>query len=647
MAYTITKSDGTTLATIADGTVNTTATNLNLPGPLYVGYGQALNENLVYLLENFASDLQPIGTNLQGQLWFDKAHQTLNVFTNNGYTPVSGITTGSSFPVTQKDGDIFFNTNTNQLYISAAGVFDLVGPLYTKVQGISGAVPVVLNDGSITGITHNIIQLQFGNTVIATFSTDNPFLPSPPINGFTYINPGITLNSSFAGTTFNSNVVGALTGSVTGNLTGNVTGNLTGNVTGNVTGNLTGNVTATTLIGSLNGDVTSTNGKITNLTSSNATVTGGTVTGLTNLSAANATLTNVTAGTLYSANLSVANLVVSGGSISGLASLGVTNLTSTNFVSGNAQLTNGSHIGATALSATSGTFANFSAGNVLILGGSLNNIGGFTAYATQTTNFATGNALITGGSATGLTNLTATTGQVTYFTSPSVTVTGGNVSNTVGLNNTLTNANLINATATTKSFNDNSTAVATTAFVQSVLPRGTIVMWGGSVASIPQGWALCDGSVVNGYQTPNLQGQFIVGASATTGIWNTAGNTGGTSSVTLTTGNLPSHTHLATLSGATDQGGAHNHTVIDPGHAHAMSPGYQTGTNSGQTGRNDGNQSTLITTTQGAITNISLAQAATHNHTLTVTGNVGATGSGQSFSTLPPYYALCYIQKMY
>ena len=108
MAYTITKSDGTTLATIAHGTINTIATNLNLAGPNYVGYGQALNENLVYLLENFASNSAPIGTNLEGQLWFDKTHQTLNVFTTAGYSPVSGITVGSSFPVAQKNGDIFF-----------------------------------------------------------------------------------------------------------------------------------------------------------------------------------------------------------------------------------------------------------------------------------------------------------------------------------------------------------------------------------------------------------------------------------------------------------------------------------------------------------------------------------------------------------
>ena len=56
MAYTILKTDGTTLTTIADGTRDTT-TSLSLAGPNFVGYGQYLNENLVYLLENFAAIL--------------------------------------------------------------------------------------------------------------------------------------------------------------------------------------------------------------------------------------------------------------------------------------------------------------------------------------------------------------------------------------------------------------------------------------------------------------------------------------------------------------------------------------------------------------------------------------------------------------
>ena len=92
MPFTITKSDGSTLATIADGFVDASATGLSLPGPNYVGYGRLLNQNLVYLLENFASNSTPQGTNVQGQLWFNKSNQTLNVFTNQGYLPVAGIT---------------------------------------------------------------------------------------------------------------------------------------------------------------------------------------------------------------------------------------------------------------------------------------------------------------------------------------------------------------------------------------------------------------------------------------------------------------------------------------------------------------------------------------------------------------------------
>ena len=85
MSYTILNSDGTTvLTTIADGTADTSATGLTLPGPNYVGYGLALNENLVKLLENFASNVAPQTTNVQGQLWFDKFNQTLNIFTNQG-----------------------------------------------------------------------------------------------------------------------------------------------------------------------------------------------------------------------------------------------------------------------------------------------------------------------------------------------------------------------------------------------------------------------------------------------------------------------------------------------------------------------------------------------------------------------------------
>ena len=79
MAYTITTTAGTTLASIADGTVNSTATSLTLIGKNYAGYGIFLNENYVKLLENFNSSTEPSAP-LKGQLWFDSTNQLLKVY---------------------------------------------------------------------------------------------------------------------------------------------------------------------------------------------------------------------------------------------------------------------------------------------------------------------------------------------------------------------------------------------------------------------------------------------------------------------------------------------------------------------------------------------------------------------------------------
>ena len=58
-------------------------------------------------------------------------------------------------------------------------------------------------------------------------------------------------------------------------------------------------------------------------------------------------------------------------------------------------------------------------------------------------------------------------------------------------------------TSTTPSTSSNNTTIATTAFVQSILPTGGIILWHGSDTAIPYGWRLCDGT----NNTPNLNTQ--------------------------------------------------------------------------------------------------------------------------------------------
>jgi microcystin-dependent protein len=222
-------------------------------------------------------------------------------------------------------------------------------------------------------------------------------------------------------------------------------------------------------------------------------------------------------------------------------------------------------------------------------------------------------------------------------------------------------------TAPTASYGTNTTQVATTAFVQAAIPSGVIFLWSGSVATIPSGWALCNGSS----GTPDLRNRFVVGAGSTYSV----GDTGGANTVTLDATMIPSHTHTVTTTGSTSSENAHSHTfsgttsgqsvthshsVSDPGHAHGITD-VQGQINSGAQGRTDAFQSTAITSTATATTGISLGNAsadhnhtysgttstqAAHTHTLTLSSTAASTGGGLSHENRPPYYALAYIMRL-
>ena len=113
MAYTINKTDGSVVATITDGTVDTT-TSLQLFGKSFSGFGEGLNENLVKLLENSSSTSAPTGP-LKGELWFDANTAQLKVYDGSAFKPTGGAKSQSAEPTSASAGDLWHDSDDDQL----------------------------------------------------------------------------------------------------------------------------------------------------------------------------------------------------------------------------------------------------------------------------------------------------------------------------------------------------------------------------------------------------------------------------------------------------------------------------------------------------------------------------------------------------
>lgn len=186
------------------------------------------------------------------------------------------------------------------------------------------------------------------------------------------------------------------------------------------------------------------------------------------------------------------------------------------------------------------------------------------------------------------------------------------------------------------------TSIDTGAGSGGSVPSGGIIMWSGSIASIPVGWVICDGT----NSTPDLRNRFVVGAGD---VYAVAG-TGGSDTVTLTTAQLPIHSHPG--SGSSGSAGSHSHPASgSTGSAGSHSHPY-TASND-QNAPKDGTGNSVNRGTFGATTgsagahshpvSVSIGSGGSHSHPVSV--SVGNAGSGNSHENRPPYYALAYIMK--
>lgn len=133
---------------------------------------------------------------------------------------------------------------------------------------------------------------------------------------------------------------------------------------------------------------------------------------------------------------------------------------------------------------------------------------------------------------------------------------------------------------------------------------GMIMMWSGSIATIPSGWLLCNGSS----GTPDLRNKFIVGAGDTYAV----GSSGGSADAIVVN---------------------HSHTLTDPGHVHQV--GWVRRPSRGSPDSPD-----------DVVPNPALSSGTPAMSLSQTTGiTLASTGSSGTNANLPPYYALCYIMK--
>ena len=186
---------------------------------------------------------------------------------------------------------------------------------------------------------------------------------------------------------------------------------------------------------------------------------------------------------------------------------------------------------------------------------------------------------------------------------------------------------------------------ATRNYVNTSIPIGGIIMWSGTIATIPSNWRLCDGT--NG--TPDLRNRFIIGASVDAST-NYIGGSGGVTKA---------HTAIESTNYVT--GGTKDAVVVSHDHGGNTNSGTNDGAHEHAVTAQDGNRFSLIPSGQNAVSETGAAYAtggkdlwsggtiqsikasttnSAHKHAIASAGESGTN------KNLPPYYALAFIMRV-
>jgi len=198
MAYNITKTDGTNLVTIAEGTTDTNYSDLTLIGKNFAGYGEFINENFVHLLENFANTTAPLNP-IRGQLWWNTTNSTLRAWNGTEWKAINPtIAQGTQPSGNLQPGDLWWDTANTQLKLWNGVSWTVVGPAYSSGSGVTGVLPEMVNDNQTIPVARTILSGRIGNDIVYIWSR-SAFTPGTPIPGFSTIRVGLNISSNFNG----------------------------------------------------------------------------------------------------------------------------------------------------------------------------------------------------------------------------------------------------------------------------------------------------------------------------------------------------------------------------------------------------------------------------------------------------------------
>lgn len=200
MPYTINKYSGEQITVVADGTIDSTL-DIKLIGKNYAGFGEIQNENMIFLLENFAGSVRPPRA-IAGQCWYDSASKKLKFYDGTKFKPAGGAEVSSVQPTGLVEGDFWWDSGKKQLYSYNGTTFTLIGPQAAGANETQMISRTVIDD-SLAATSHSIIEAKSNGITQFIISSDPEFTLSPinPITGFTTIKRGTTLVNTVNGVT--------------------------------------------------------------------------------------------------------------------------------------------------------------------------------------------------------------------------------------------------------------------------------------------------------------------------------------------------------------------------------------------------------------------------------------------------------------